>query len=196
MKNARLVALVLVAIPLLPALVARRQGGNSSASTKENTVASGHSITAVEQTATDNRGSIERQIKTLHEKSRKAALKGDAGFLEKYLTSDYLGIGGDGRLITKDQNLQMLKSGAIKYEAIDERDLKIRVYGDTAVVTALASVNLAVDGKRIRGDHRVTFVCVNQEGNWREASFQATPIARPGPRPGNNLGHDAPPSPP
>src|SRR5260370_15419606 len=154
MKNARLFALVLVAIPLLAVLVARRQGGNVTAST-EKMVTPGHGITAVEQSATDNRGSIEQQIKTLHEQSRKAGLKGDVGFLEKYLTSDYLGIGGDGRLITKDQNLQMLKSGAIKYEAIDERDVKVRVYGDTAVVTALASLKLVVDGKRIRGDHRV-----------------------------------------
>ena len=196
MKSAKLIALMLIAIPLMTASAAWGQGGNSSASTKESGPISGDGMAATDQTAKDSGGSVELQIKTLHEQSRQAALKGDAGFLEKYLTDDYLGIGDDGRPITKDQNLQMLKSGAIKYEAIDERDVKVRVYGDTAIVSALASVKLTVDGKSIRGDHRATFVWVKQEGNWKEASFQATRIAPVTPRPGNNLGHDAPPSPP
>ncbi len=196
MKSAKLIALMLIAIPLMSASAAWGQGGNPSASTKESGAISGHGMTAIEQTAKDSGGSVELHIKTLHEQSRQAALKGDAGFLEKYLTDDYLGIGSDGRLITKDQDLQMLKSGAIKYEAIDERDVKVRVYGDTAIVSALASVKLTVDGKPIRGDHRATFVWVKQEGNWKEASFQTTRVAQATPRPGNNLGHDAPPSPP
>ena len=196
MKSAKLIALMLIAIPLMAASAAWGQGGNPSASTEESGAISGHGMTAIEQTAKESGGSVELHIKTLHEESRQAALKGDAGFLEKYLTDDYLGIGGDGRLITKDQDLQMLKSGAIKYEAIDERDVKVRVYGDTAIVSALASVKLTVDGKPIRSDHRATFVWVKQEGNWKEASFQATRIAPATPRPGNNLGHDAPPSPP
>jgi ketosteroid isomerase-like protein len=196
MKSAKLIALMLIATPLMTASAAWDQGGNPSADTKEGGAISGHGMTAIEQTTKDSGGSVELHIKTLHEQSRQAVLKGDADFLEKYLTDDYLGIGSDGRLITKDQDLQMLESGAIKYEAIDERDVKVRVYGDTAIVSALASVKLTVDGKPIRGDHRATFVWVKQEGNWKEASFQATRIAPATPRPGNNLGHDAPPSPP
>ena len=107
MKSAKLIALMLIAIPLMAASAAWGQGGNPSASTKESGAISGHGMTAVEQTAKDSGGSVELQIKTLHEQSRQAALKGDAGFLEKYLTDDYLGIGGDGRLITKDQDLQI-----------------------------------------------------------------------------------------
>ena len=195
MKSARLIALILIAVPLMTTPAAFGQGGNSSASTRENGPISGNGEAATEQTAKESGRSVELQIKTLHEQSRQAALKGDTGFLEKYLTDDYLGVGSDGRLITKDQDVQMLKSGAIKYEAIDERDVKVRVYGDTAIVIALASIKLIVDGKPIRGDHRATFVWVKQEGNWKEASFQATRIAPVPPRPGNNLGHDAPPSP-
>jgi len=196
MKSAMLVASAIVAIPLLAASAAWGQGRNQPASNQDSGVDSDHSNSAFEQTSNDSGGSIEQQIKTLHEERRKAALKGDVSFFEKYLTADYQGIGGDGRLITKDQHLQMLKSGAIKYEAIDERDLKVHVYGDTAIVTALASIKLTVDGKPIRGDHRATFVWVKQEGNWKLASFQATRLAPMNPRPGNNLGHDARPGPP
>jgi len=90
----------------------------------------------------------------------------------------------------------MLKSGAIKYEAMVERDIQVRLYGDAAIVSVLASVKMLVNGKPIRGDHRENFVWVKQEGNWKLASFQATRVAPVIPRPGDNLGHDARPAPP
>ena len=69
MKSAGLIALMLIAIPLMPASAAWGQGGNPSASTKESGAISGHGMTAVEQTAKDSGGSVELQIKTLHEQS-------------------------------------------------------------------------------------------------------------------------------
>jgi hypothetical protein len=193
-KSAKSIALMLVAIPLLGAS-AWSQEGNPPARTKESGASSGHGMTAVEHTAKGGGGSGEQQIKTLHEQGRLAALKGDATFLEKYLTDNYMGIGSDGRMITRDQDILMLKSGAIKYEAIDERDVKVRVYGDTAILNALAYLKMTVNGKPLSDDHRATFVWVKQEGAWKEASFQATRVASERVHPGNNLGHDAPPSP-
>lgn len=152
MKSAKLIALVLIVLPLLAAPTAWGQGG-----------------------------SVEQQIKALHEQGRQAALKGDASFSEKYLTDDYVAIGGDGSMMTKDQIIQMLKSGAIKYEAIDEREVKVRVYGGTAIVNGLASIKITVNGTPISGDHRATFVWVKQKGNWKEASFQATRVASASP---------------
>jgi len=90
----------------------------------------------------------------------------------------------------------MLKSGAIRYEAIDERDVKVRIYGDTAIVNVLAFLKMTVNGQPIRADHRATFVWLQQQGKWKEVFSQATRIASATPRPGNNLGHDARPAPP
>jgi hypothetical protein len=174
-------------------LAAWGQGGNPSPSTEEGRVTSCYVITTLEQTAKDGGGSVEQQIRTLHEQSRQAAMKDDDSFFERYLADNFLGIGDDGRAITKDQYLQILKSDVFA-ETIDERDVKVRVYGDMAIVSVLASVTF--NGKSIRGDRRATFVWVKQGGNWKQVSFQATFVASRPPRPGNNLGHDAPPSPP
>jgi len=88
MKTAKSIALVLVAIPLLAGSPACGQGSKEDG-----------------KTPTDGTSAVEQQIKTLHEQGREAALKGDASFLEKYLADDYVGIGSDGSLITKDQNV-------------------------------------------------------------------------------------------
>ena len=158
-------------------LVAWGQGGNPPASTKESGQTSGHGYTAVEQTF---QGNVERQIRALHDQGRQAALKGDASFFQEHLAAGYFGIGGDGRLRTKAESIQDLKSGGIRYEAIDERDVKVDTYGDTAIVNSMAAVKLTSNGKPIGGDYRATFVYVKQGGTWREVAFQSTPVAQEG----------------
>ena len=163
----------LAILALAASLSAWGQGGNPPANTEESKQTSGHGFTAVEQTYA---GNAEQQIPALHDQGREAALKGDAGFFEKCLANSYLGIGGDGRLRTKAETLQDFKSGGIKYESIDERDVKINTYGNTAVVNSLASVKMINSGKPVNGDFRATFVYVKHDGHWEEVAFQATPV--------------------
>lgn len=159
------------------ALTSWGQGGNPPASTKESGVTSGGGHTAVEQTF---KGNAEQEIRTLHEQGRQAALKGDAGFFEKHLADTYFGIGGDGRLRTKTDAVQDLKSGGIKYESIDERDVKVNTYGNTAILNSIASVKLTINGKPVSGDFRATFVYARHGNRWEEVAFQATPAASEG----------------
>jgi len=156
------------------------QGGNPPTSTKESGATSGHGFTAVEQTSGSVERNVEQQIRTLHDQGRQAALKGDAGFFEKHLAAGYFGIGGDGRLSTKAESVQDFKSGVIKYNSIDERDVKVDTYGNTAVVNSVASVKMIANGKPVGGDYRATFVYVKQGGDWREVAFQSTPVAPEG----------------
>jgi ketosteroid isomerase-like protein len=121
-------------------------------------------------------GNVEQEIKSLQEQGRDAALKGDTSFQEKHLVDDYVGIDADGRMLTKDEAIQRRKSGAVKYESIDQREAKIRVYGDTAVLNSLASVKGTSDGKPFSGSFRTTFVYVKQKGDWKQVSFQTTQV--------------------
>jgi len=156
----------------LGTLLAWGQGNNPPASTKESGETSGHGYTPVEQLV-----NVEQEIRDLHDQARQAALSGDASFFEKRLANKYLGIDGEGRLKTKPETIQEIKSGAVKYQSIDEHDVQVNTYGNAAVVNSMASVKLTANGKPISGDFRATFVYVKQGGIWREASFQATPLA-------------------
>lgn len=172
------ICIVIGAVALgVGSLPAWGQGENPPASTKAVGQTSGHGVTLAELGA---QGNAEQEIRTLHDQGRQAALKGDAGFLEEHLAASYFGIGGDGRLRSKAESLQNVKSGGIKYESIDERDVKVNTYGNTAIVNSVASVKLISNGKPIAGDYRATFVYVKQGGDWREVAFQATPVAPEG----------------
>src|SRR6187401_1556166 len=75
--------------------------------------------------------SVEQQISALSDQMIQANLKDDTAFYEKYYAEDATIVHGNGKVFTKEQELADLRSGALKYESIDVRERKIRVYGDT-----------------------------------------------------------------
>ncbi len=122
--------------------------------------------------------SDEEQIKALSDQLAQAYIKGDTSFWEKYLADDYMGVYASGQAYTKSESVQ---PGALKYESFDVREMKVRVYGNTAVVNQLTSATGTVrkDGKPFSGLYRTTRVWVKQNGNWRLVAFQSTQVPQP-----------------
>jgi len=133
---------------------------------------------ALSQAPPDARQEIER----LEEQARQAALKGDVGFVEKYTAPDYVAITANGRSHSKAEEIQNRQAAAVTYQAIDVRELKIRIYADTAVCNSVAAVKFKTQekgyktyfGKEYSGDYRFTRVWVKQGGDWKLVSFQST----------------------
>ncbi len=122
-------------------------------------------------------GSVEQSIKAMTEQWRQASLKGDAATFDKQLADDHIGINVLGVTRTKAQVLENIKSGKVKYEAIEISDVKVRVYGDTALVNYAANVKGHFGATDISGQWRVVRVFVKRKGKWQSVSFQATRIA-------------------
>ena len=121
-----------------------------------------------------SQGNVEQQIAALSDQVVQALLKGDTRFFEKYYADDAMIIRSVGMLLTKAQDIENLKSGALKFEAYDVHEKKIHTYGDTAVATLKASAKGLSGGKPFSGDFRVTWVWVKQKGNWKLALYQVT----------------------
>src|SRR5512146_2832102 len=115
---------------------------------------------------------VEDQIKALQEQGRQAALKGDTSFQEKYLADDYVAINASGQEASKQEVIQNRKSGALKYDDIQLRNQKIRVYGNTAIVDSNTQVKGSMNGQPIDGEYRTRFVWVKQGNDWKMVSFQ------------------------
>ena len=121
-------------------------------------------------------GTVEQQISALSDQFIQAQLKDDTSFFEKYLGDDATIIHSDGTIWTKAQEIANLKSGTLKYESIETRERKIRVYGDTVVVTFLIFFKGVLGGKPYSGDNRRTMVWVKQKGNWKTVAYQVTRV--------------------
>ena len=116
----------------------------------------------------------EEQVESLQAKAIEALVKGDTNFFDKYFADNVVIIHGTGAAVTKAQDSQNFKSGALKYESYEVAERKIRVYGNTAVVNDVASVKGLIASAPFSGDFRITWVWVKLDGNWQIVSRQIT----------------------
>ena len=115
-----------------------------------------------------------REIVDMERQAREASIHRDAEFSRRTLAEDYVAITPLGQVTTKQDTISARKSGQLRYETIDVSDMVVRVYGDTAVVTARADVKGHQLGEDFSGPYRYTRVWVRRTGHWQAVSYQAT----------------------
>lgn len=103
---------------------------------------------------------------------------GDTTFLDGFLADDFAGIGPRGFLLTKEDWLRRYSSGDLKLNSFSLDEVKVRVYGDTAVVIGRQAQSGTFQGHNIQGLFRATLVLVRQEARWRLVSLHLCPIAQ------------------
>jgi ketosteroid isomerase-like protein len=115
-----------------------------------------------------------REIVDMERQAKEASLHRDADFSQRTLADDYVGITPLGQVTTKQDTLSARKSGQLRYDSINISDMVVRVYGDTAVVTARADVRGHQLGEDFSGPYRYTRVWVRRAGHWQTVSYQQT----------------------
>ena len=75
--------------------------------------------------------------------------------------------------------MSLIKTGKIKLTANEVSDMKVRVYGDTAVVTGKSTAKGSINGIELKGPVMFTRVYVKKSGKWQSVAFQQTPIVAP-----------------
>ena len=85
---------------------------------------------AVGDTASD-----ERELTQLVNDLNAAIVKPDIAFLERVLAKDYVHYRPHGNVETRAQYLEDRKTGSVDFDSLVADEIKVRVYGDTAIVT-------------------------------------------------------------
>ncbi len=121
----------------------------------------------------------EKQVASLSKQNREAMVKGDTQSLDSIQADDWIGIDPMGDVADKAKNAKDLKDGTVDIESIEPSEVKVRVYGDAAVVTGRSHVKLKYKGEKIDNHVRVTEFYAKQGGKWRCVSTQVTRISEP-----------------
>lgn len=121
--------------------------------------------------------SVQLAIEKLADEYAEAAKKGDAAFFEKNLARDYIGIEADGHMSTKPEVLELYRSGQSKFETLEVKDRKVRVYSNTAVVISELTMKGHSGPLELYGTYRSTRVLEKrQDGHWQSVSSQFTKL--------------------
>ena len=119
----------------------------------------------------------EGAVKKFERQWADAYVKGDAAAFERLEANDFILIDSNGKITTKADEVREVKSGALKMIECKLDDLKVRVYGKTAVVTGIATVKGSSSGQDISGRYRFTDVLVRKKSRWKAVSTQEALIA-------------------
>ena len=93
-----------------------------------------------------------KQVASLSKQTGAALVAGDTSALDAILSDDWLGINPFGEVASKAQQAKDLKDGTTDFLSIDPSEVKVRVYGDAAVVT------VATRSRSNSGDGRITIL--------------------------------------
>jgi len=122
----------------------------------------------------DKKADTVAELKALDAKLTDAFKARDVQILDKYTAKGYLEIDPRGGLHNKKQYLEHLSKGTAKFEDLKETDVKVRVYGNTAIVTGLLHLKAMVQDKDISGDYRWTRVYNKKGDEWLCVNEQHT----------------------
>ena len=138
---------------------------------------------ATAATAASPSENVEQALTRMEQGWVEQFIKGDAAGLvaayEQVMADEWMGIGYDGKTYTKAQVIVNIKSGVVTAASITMDGMKVRVFGDTAMVTYYDTEKSTFQGKDTSGRYINTDVFVKRNGNWQLIAGQATRVEQP-----------------
>ena len=102
----------------------------------------------------------------------------DMRFLENFYAKEFTVGSMTGGESTRAQDLAMFSSGDLKPAVIEDSEMHVSIYGETAMVTGLEHLEGTYRGHSGRFDLRFTNVFVYRDGQWRIVRHQAAQIQK------------------
>jgi ketosteroid isomerase-like protein len=116
----------------------------------------------------------EKMVAALDTKYQAAVKENDAVTMDRILADDFVLVTGRGQTYSKADLLKEARDKARIYEHQEDSNQKVRVWGDTAVVTALLWAKGTEEGKPF--DYKLWFsdIYVRTANGWRYRFAQAS----------------------
>lgn len=122
--------------------------------------------------------SVEQELIKLENDWNNAEVKRDVAALSRILADDWTVADPEGTIVNKAQDLAEIKSGESVTTSAVADEMKVRVYGDAAVVVGRNTVKEQYKGKDFSGQYRFTDTWVKKDGRWQCVATAATKITK------------------
>jgi len=96
-----------------------------------------------------------------------AIVKNDLEGIARLVADDWIIVDPNGEIVDRKRFFEVIKSDALTHDMMESEDFRVRVYGDSAVVTAITSTKGKFMGQEFRTQERATDVFVKRDGRWQ-----------------------------
>ena len=121
---------------------------------------------------------MEEELLKLENAFAEAIIKNDLEGIGRLVADDWIIIDPNGEIVDRTRFFEVIKSGALTHDTMESEDFRVRVYGDSAVVTAITSAKGKFMGQEFSTQERATDVFVLLDGRWQCVLSQLTRLAK------------------
>ena len=108
----------------------------------------------------------EQELLKVNREYDQALVRGDAGVLDRLYSEEFVYTTPDGEVRNKAQQLAFTRSGNLRLESGQSDEVRVKVYGNTAVMTGRFTAKGKFIDKNIDIRERYTAVWVKRRGRW------------------------------
>jgi Domain of unknown function (DUF4440) len=104
----------------------------------------------------------------------RALLQADTVALSRMVAEEFTEVSRLGQLRTRADNIRDIASGVLKLTSVKYDSLRVRIYGDVAVLSGIADNAGTFRGFPFSGKIRYTRIFVRRDGRWQAVAMQQT----------------------
>lgn len=121
-------------------------------------------------------GASAPEIERIEQQLVAAIAARDLTTYDRLVADDYVVVNASGAETTKAQVMASYRSGERAYTSLEIAEIKVHVYGDTAVLSARTSGLRRENGKDVPNLVRYIRVYARRNGRWQAVLQMATPL--------------------
>jgi ketosteroid isomerase-like protein len=121
---------------------------------------------------------MEEELLKVEKAFAEAIVKNDLEGIGRLVTDDWIIIDPNGEIVDRTRFFDVIKSGALTHDMMESEDSRVRVYGESAVVTAITSTKGKFMGQEFSTQERATDVFVKRDGHWQCVLTHLTRLAK------------------
>jgi ketosteroid isomerase-like protein len=110
---------------------------------------------------------MEEELLKLENAFAEAIVNNDLESIRRLVADDWIIIDPNGEIVDRTRFFEVIKSGVLTHDMMESKDSRVRVYGDSAVVTAVTRTKGKFMGHDFSTQERTTDVFVKRDGRWQ-----------------------------
>ena len=120
---------------------------------------------------------MQEELLAFEREFTQAVVDNDAAAVGRFVADDWVIVDANGNVIDRSRFLGVIESGALTHESMESTDIDVRVFGETAVVTAITTSQGQFMGRGFATRERATDVLARLNGRWLCVFSQLTQVS-------------------
>jgi ketosteroid isomerase-like protein len=121
---------------------------------------------------------LKQQFQQIENNFNVAVISNRVDEIKKCITTDWALVDSQGGIIPQERFFNVLEQGVLSHSTMTKEVLRVKVYGDMALVTGRGQNTGTWQGKPMQADEWITDVYKKENNNWLCVLTHLTPVKK------------------